>query len=629
MILLIIIWLFLGFACYLYGCWALNLLEIQLFEHPAFEEYRESGAIITTWVGVLFLSSLLLLISLISPLSLKVFSILNIFLIIISLSTRSVRFSLIFYSKAFSFLSVIGWISLLLIIAFIATANVTLYDSGLYHFQLTQWLSKWGTVPGLALLHDRFGFTSVWFALAAPFNTGFLETRIVALNGGFAIFLAFAHVATSLNNLIQKHSKYSTDRCNPDYFLIVATFLSLPYLINATLAISSSPDTPVIILTVELAWLILVLSNFASKNIDFELKSKLKRKTENLYFLPLILSAGAMTIKFSALPLVLTSLLFYSLQSRFSFSLIRFLKGVAIAGLVLFPVVIANLTTSGCPLYPSPLLCLHLPWSIAPEDASHVSKIIQDWARWWRPTPDYANHLNWILPWLRLRKEAVFLLIASLVFSCLLLLIPRYRKLPSIEYLLILVLIGIAFMLYKAPDVRFGLGYLIVTPSFAIALILQAQTIWGKFLFLGLSLSFYFLYFLHFNLDNLSLIFITFIVLLYLVIWISYFFRSGQIMILKILLPALFLVISTFPTMPYLLTSNSSVTRILLPPKMQSLTQSELLFKEAENFDYYLPKIGDRCFASPLPCTPYLTYDNVQLRDKLTFSKGFKKKNNK
>ncbi|MFP4296892.1 MAG: LIC_10190 family membrane protein [Spirulinaceae cyanobacterium] len=636
MILFIIIWLFLGFSCYLYGFWVLNLLNIHLFEHPFFEENRESGAIVIIWIGLLLISSLLLLISLFAPLSLSVFILLNTLLLIVSLSTRSVRSSLLFFSQLYSFSALYGGIAVLFLVAFISTANVTLYDSALYHFQLIQWLSKWGNVPGLALLHHRLGFTSIWFTLVAPFNTGFLETRMIALMGGFSILLALAHQIISLKNLI-KNRPINLDKCSPDCFLVVATFLSIPYLINATLATSASPDTPVIILTIELSWLILVLANFNSINlaqtskesIDFTSSDRTTNSTRNLYLLPLILSAGAMNIKFSAFPLVLVSLLFYSFQPKFSFSFstfINFSKGTAIAGLIISPVLITNLVTSSCPLYPSPTLCTNLPWSIAPEDASQIAKIIQDWARWWGPTPENATNFNWILPWLRLRKEAAFLLLTSLFSICILGSLPKYRKLQSTQYLLILALIGISFMLYKAPDMRFGLGFLIVAPSLAVALTLRSHIILGEFLFFSLVLSFYFLYFLHFSLENLNIIFIISVLLIFFIVAMSRSFTSGQIIIFKLLVPVLFLSLSTFPVTSYLLNSNPLSQRILFPPQMSSLAPSNLLTKEAENFTYYIPKEGDRCFASPLPCTPYLTYDNVQLRDKLNLSKGFKHK---
>lgn len=635
MIVLVIVWLFLGFACYIYGCWALNLLKIQLFKHPSFELNRESGVIIIIWVGLLFLSSSLLLISLFSPLTLKSFSIFNIFLFVISLSARSVRSSLLFYSKLCSFSSIIGWIALLFFVAFISTANVTLYDSALYHFQLTQWLSKWGTIPGLALLHHRFGFTSIWFALAAPFNTGFLENRMVALTGGFAIFLALAHGVINLTNIIHQNRQVNSYRCSSDWFFIVATFLSLPYLVNATLATSSSPDTPIIIITIEVAWLILFLSNVNPANtaqslgqdIDLTSNNKHKRSTSNLYLLPLILAAGAMDIKLSALPLVLVSLLFYSFQPKFSFSLSNLLQGTAIAGLAISPVLIANLTTSGCPLYPAPTLCTNLPWSIAPEDVSHITEIIQNWARWWRPTPENATDFNWIIPWLRLRKEAAFLLLTSLFSICILWSLPKYRKVQSTQYLLILALIGISFMFYKAPDMRFGLGFLIIAPSLAISLTLRSHIILGELLFFSLVLSFYFLYFLHFSLENLNLIFIISVLFIFFIIGISRSFSSGQIIIFKLLVPVLFLSLSAFPVTSYLFNSSPLLQRILFPPKMQTLAPSNLLTKEAQNFTYYIPKEGDRCFASPLPCTPYLTYDDIELQEEGNLGSGFKKVN--
>ena len=56
--------------------------------------------------------------------------------------------------------------------AALASDPVTLYDSLVYHIGIIRWLHEHGTVPGIALIHNRLGHVSAWFALGAAFDTG-------------------------------------------------------------------------------------------------------------------------------------------------------------------------------------------------------------------------------------------------------------------------------------------------------------------------------------------------------------------------------------------------------------------------------------------------------------------------
>ena len=51
-----------------------------------------------------------------------------------------------------------------------AAAPIASYDSGLYHIQAIKWIESYAVVPGLANLHDRFGFNPIFFNLCAGFS---------------------------------------------------------------------------------------------------------------------------------------------------------------------------------------------------------------------------------------------------------------------------------------------------------------------------------------------------------------------------------------------------------------------------------------------------------------------------
>ncbi|MEQ9482407.1 hypothetical protein [Coleofasciculus sp. F4-SAH-05] len=95
--------------------------------------------------------------------------------------------------------------------------------------------------------------------------------------------------------------------------------------------------------------------------------------------IPLILSAGAVTIKLSALPLLPIGFLFYLMGNQLTIKIKRLLTGSAIVILLLSPMVLYSLTTSGCPLYPSTFMCLDLPWSVSIEKAVKETQPIKFW----------------------------------------------------------------------------------------------------------------------------------------------------------------------------------------------------------------------------------------------------------
>src|SRR6185503_10426523 len=54
-------------------------------------------------------------------------------------------------------------------------------DTDSYHIQMVKWIQEYGTVPGIANLHERFGFNSSWFSSIALFSFSSKTT------GGFTI----------------------------------------------------------------------------------------------------------------------------------------------------------------------------------------------------------------------------------------------------------------------------------------------------------------------------------------------------------------------------------------------------------------------------------------------------------
>ncbi len=80
-----------------------------------------------------------------------------------------------------------------LLILVLNSGPVTMDDTHSYHIQMVRWVHEYGTVPGIANLHERFGFNSSWFTAISffLFPTGSGD-HFTALNGCLSFwFLLF------------------------------------------------------------------------------------------------------------------------------------------------------------------------------------------------------------------------------------------------------------------------------------------------------------------------------------------------------------------------------------------------------------------------------------------------------
>lgn len=91
--------------------------------------------------------------------------------------------SVIIRIKSWSILSWIGFAAFLFITIKTSLLPTLNNDSGLYYIQFMEWINSYAAVPGLANLHDRFGFNSNWHLLSAAFNSNNLNALLFALMG--------------------------------------------------------------------------------------------------------------------------------------------------------------------------------------------------------------------------------------------------------------------------------------------------------------------------------------------------------------------------------------------------------------------------------------------------------------
>lgn len=340
--------------------------------------------------------------------------------------------------------SIVGFAVLILGVAFYCSSQpISLYDTGLYHAGAIEWLSRYGAVKGIAFLEYRFGFASSWFALDAAFGIGPFAGHMDSLTGGYTLLLASAHLVVSAARIGRAEGHL------PDWFVVIAYLVVITWLLRFGVAVSPSPDVPVIVLVIEAAWALLLTTG------------KYVAGPSNLGLLapqavPLILAAGALSMKLSAAPLLAVAVLFYA---RDAFRRFHLLAGFAAVSLTVLPTMLVSFFVSGCPLFPSPLLCTDQRWSVGGAAAIRDQIGARDFLRWTGPVPEYANSWNWLPHWLRAEPLATLAILSAVIAIAGCLITVRQQETEDWLWMTFIGVAGIGYLLALSPTYRFMLGF--------------------------------------------------------------------------------------------------------------------------------------------------------------------------
>jgi hypothetical protein len=283
---------------------------------------------------------------------------------------------------------------------------------------------------------------------------------------------------------------------------------------------------------------------------------------------PLLLAAGTVTLKLVAIPLLLTSALFYVVWSKMNWR--SLLLGGAIVALILTPMFLASVTTSGCPLYPSSLFCLNLPWSPSSEFAQTAAKSTHSWTSWYGNPPPGTNRWLWLLwKWLTDSKENLAMALALVLlgviggFSIKPLINSKIRGLVWVG---VIAGTGMTFLMLTSPFFRFAIPYLLLIPALLITVYSQLH---GRSLQLLLQRG-------------------------------QLFYKPRHLLFSCGVLATLAFVIFA---------GNQIVSRLILPPPLRRVAVVE---KRVNDFLYNSPQ-KDLCWATEIPCA-FTVPKDVRLR---------------
>lgn len=462
MIYFIFIWSILLPVCWLIGTATLARLDAISLYRPG------DRLILALWIGILLLALTLLTTSLVLPLTPLVGAIVATTLAAAALNDQQTRAEVVYLGQNIQtttiFLGMVAGIA----VASLTSREVNWIDAGLYHYNLIQWLAKFGTVPGLALLFSNLGFTSSWFALVAPLSGEALDFRATAIVNGLILLITLFHLLLSLQRVRSKTDQIA------DWFIICSLLFLVPFVATnnllALILVSASPDLPIIFLPLIIAWSIMPIS---SREKQKSSQQVLPSSIEQVRFVPLILAIVAVTIKLTALPLLLICWIF---QARSRKPISQILVATVLITVLLMPFLAANILTSGCPLYPSSALCLDLPWSVSGQAVAAIAESTHGWTPWSPLSSSNQNTGSFLLQWLteNLLDLAMTLMTAILV-CCIVfgLAKPRLRYSPEYIWTLLLSACGAGFFWLTSPFFRFALGFLTLPPAFLVAIFLQ------------------------------------------------------------------------------------------------------------------------------------------------------------
>ncbi len=596
MLYLILIWNFLVIACFLPGALLLQSLRGKCFLE------NKNVALLAIWLGLSLHSVLLMGLSVITPLSFSVGIAILIMVSIITLIARQTRQSVADLYRQISSLWLGVGLGLEIAVAAYATRTwigltPSTYDLGLYHFGTMKWLAEHGALPGLGLIHFRFGFTSAWFALAAVFNHGIAQDRGYAVLGGFAFLLILAQFGINLVSCYRQPNNLSS------WFLVAILLLYLPFVIKWEMPVSSTPDLPVIVLTYLVGWCILAI---ASANSE----PSAPKSGINPALVPLILAAGAVTIKLSALPLLGVAIAFYLTHLDRDHKQQDLLAGGLAVALPLLALLAQGIATTGCLLYPAIPACLPLPWSLGNQNAIAIAQIIKDWGRWSGPTPAGQDPNQWLGHWLLYEGEAAILLACSAI--ALLWLLRRPVKIPGQYWIMAIAVLGILMVMLGGPSLRYGLGYFCLLPALVAAIYCPSQPILTLSLVLGLLCGMD----LWMGATSNRLLFLAFLLAVNVGLYFKKNVLSEQLSLgLIVLFGLIFISNTAFET-------TALAASMDINPQKQANTYlwpvplpvPPLQMKQVNDIPYLSPISGNSCWGAKLPCTFAPTDETTRLR---------------
>ncbi len=367
------------------------------------------------------------------------------------------------------------YLIIFLIMAYGTSHGIMHYDSDLYHAQAIHWIEKYGIVKGLGNLHVRLAYNSSAFPLTALFSMSFVNGQSYHVMAGFfALLLAWQ--CLDIKNVYRRGHFVLSD------FARLAAIYYLFTIYDEMVSPASDYFLSVIVFYTIIHWL------------DMYIKHE---KSYVPYILLALLGIYAITIKLSAAPMILLSVipivkLFYKRNKE---KMKAFGISVGLALFIVVPFLIRNVIISGWILYPVTILDFFgFSWEIPKGVAEFDALEIKTFGRGFNDVASYSNVTmrEWVPGWfeqmaainklmLLLSAVSIVIYIAYVIYFIVAVCIRKSRKINArakvfdiskrsvlsiADFLTVgATLVGcLIFWFFSAPLIRYGVVYVWLTP---------------------------------------------------------------------------------------------------------------------------------------------------------------------
>ena len=344
-----------------------------------------------------------------------------------------------------------------LVAAWMAIGEVRNYDTGLYHLQLVALTAAEGVSPGLAQLHDRFGFTSLLWPLGAQLES--VSDPIL----GFRLLAGMFLLAFVLELLLRLRAR--GPRSAVGTWILAAGSVGL-----IAYGISYAGRT---FAGIGQDWIVAALWLVATAYLGDWLQY---RRRADLAAAIIVATLAGSVRPFAWL--LLAGVLVVAVIYRRSG--VRSVAAMWWAGILATLWILVTATrdalASGWLLFPLGLFPLPVPWRM--EDPGPTAEAVTLWARAPFDMKLAASSWDWFPGWTsRILTDWILVWLLALLLVAVVLLILRSRGVSAdssgFGYLFVPVLavqvVALAAWFYAAPDPRFGWGPLLAIGGIAVA----------------------------------------------------------------------------------------------------------------------------------------------------------------
>jgi len=351
-----------------------------------------------------------------------------------------------------------------------------LYDSGLYHLNMIQWISTYPIIPGLGNLHGRFAYNNSFFLYLSFLDSGYWHHYSTHLGNGFLLLIMSFYICLSFFKISQKS--------NARGVFIFILLLAYPILERCRDACATtSTDLPVFVFTIIVSYqlFLIIFDNTDLKLIQYRV------------FLVILLSVICVTIKLSFIAFGFTASLISTiivLKKMHERQQIKYLKNTAILTvftilLIVCPWMVRGIYLSGYIAYPSTVGAINVDWRVPIDNVVKENRSIKSWARQPSIDPDIVlSDWQWLKPWANRMKDnkyvktTLFLIIIGFILTFISKCNTKYRLLFYIWFLP--GIMSLFFWFFTAPDPRFAMGFFWMLAAGALTSSLQCWQLDNK-----------------------------------------------------------------------------------------------------------------------------------------------------